>query len=77
MGDAGENGGPSGDLVVVLQVDSHPLFEREGADLYCAVPISMSQAALGCDLLFCFEISYHFYLHYLLVCYFSEIKGIR
>ena len=50
MGDAGENGGPSGDLVVVLQVDSHPLFEREGADLYCAVPISMSQAALGCDI---------------------------
>ena len=50
QGDAGENGGPAGDLVVVVHVDSHPLFERDGQDLYCAVPISMSQAALGCDI---------------------------
>lgn len=50
LGDAGENGGPAGDLVVVLHVDSHPLFERDGQDLYCAVPISMAQAALGCDI---------------------------
>ena len=50
QGDAGENGGPAGDLVVVLHVDSHPLFERDGQDLYCAVPVSMVQAALGCDI---------------------------
>lgn len=50
MGDAGENGGPAGDLVVVLHVDSHPLFERDGSDLYCAVPISIAQAALGCEI---------------------------
>ena len=50
QGDAGENGGPAGDLVVVLHVDSHPLFERDGQDLYCAVPISMAQAALGADI---------------------------
>ena len=50
MGDAGENGGPAGDLVVVLHVEQHPLFERDGADLYCAVPISIAQAALGCEI---------------------------
>lgn len=49
QGDAGENGGPAGDLVVVLHVESHPYFERDGNDLYCAVPITMSQAALGCE----------------------------
>lgn len=50
QGDAGENGGAAGDLVVVLHVDSHSNFERDGNDLYCAVPISMSQAALGCEI---------------------------
>ena len=50
QGDAGENGGPAGDLVVILHVDSHPYFERSENDLYCAVPVSMSQAALGCEL---------------------------
>lgn len=50
MGDAGQNGGPSGDLVVILHVDSHPLFERDAQDLYCAIPVSFSQAALGCDI---------------------------
>ena len=50
QGDAGENGGPAGDLVVIVHVDSHPLFERSGQDLYYAVPISMSQATLGCDI---------------------------
>ena len=50
MGDAGENGGPSGDLVVILHVEDHPFFTRDGDDLYCAVPISISQAALGCEI---------------------------
>lgn len=49
-GDAGENGGPAGDLVVVLHIDSHQYFERDGNDLYCAVPISMAQATLGCEI---------------------------
>ena len=50
QGDAGENGGPSGDLVVVLHVEDHPNFERDGSDLYCAIPVSMAQAALGCEI---------------------------
>ena len=50
MGDVGENGGPAGDLVVVLHVESHPYFERDGNDLYCAVPITFAQAALGCEI---------------------------
>ncbi len=50
QGDVGENGGPAGDLVVVLHVDAHPLFERDGNDLYCAVPVTMAQAALGCEI---------------------------
>ena len=47
QGDVGENGGPAGDLVVILHVEQHPYFERDGQDLYCAVPISFSQAVLG------------------------------
>ncbi len=47
QGDAGENGGPAGDLIVILHVESHPYFERDGQDLYCAVPISFTQAVLG------------------------------
>lgn len=50
LGDVGENGGPAGDLVVVLHVESHPYFERDGQDLYCAVPISVTQAMLGCEI---------------------------
>ncbi len=50
QGDAGENGGPAGDLVVVIRVDEHPYFQRDRADLYCAVPISFSQAVLGADI---------------------------
>ena len=49
-GEAGANGGPSGDLYVVLDVKEHPFFERRGADLYCTIPISIAQAALGADL---------------------------
>jgi len=46
-GQAGENGGPSGDLYVEVSVRSHPIFSREGADLQCEVPISFAKAALG------------------------------
>lgn len=50
QGDAGENGGQAGDLVVVLHVESHPFFERSENDLYCAIPVTMAQAALGCEI---------------------------
>ncbi len=50
QGDAGVQGGPAGDLYVVLKVKPHPFFEREGRDLHCSVPISFSQAALGDEL---------------------------
>lgn len=50
QGDAGPDGAPAGDLYVVLRVKPHSFFEREGKDLYCSVPISFSQAALGSDI---------------------------
>jgi molecular chaperone DnaJ len=50
QGDAGANGGPPGDLYVVLHVKPHQFFEREGKDLFCSVPISFSQAALGAEI---------------------------
>jgi molecular chaperone DnaJ len=50
QGDAGPNGGPSGDLYVFIRIKPHEYFERQGNDLYCAVPISISQAALGADI---------------------------
>jgi len=46
-GEAGLHGGPSGDLYIFLEVRPHAFFQRDGADLYCRVPISMVQAALG------------------------------
>jgi len=46
-GEGGLRGGPPGDLYVVVRVAQHPLFEREGLDLKCRIPISFSQAALG------------------------------
>jgi molecular chaperone DnaJ len=50
QGEAGTHGGPAGDLYVVLHVQEHPMFEREGQNLHCAVPISFAQAALGAEL---------------------------
>jgi molecular chaperone DnaJ len=46
-GEAGVRGGFAGDLYVILSVAPHPLFQREGAHLYCRVPIPMTLAALG------------------------------
>jgi molecular chaperone DnaJ len=46
-GDAGEGGGPPGDLYVFINVDSHPLFEREGDDLLLDLPLGFAEAALG------------------------------
>jgi molecular chaperone DnaJ len=46
-GEAGTRGGPAGDLYIFLSVKPHEFYQRDGADLYCAVPISMTTAALG------------------------------
>ncbi|RCS25089.1 molecular chaperone DnaJ [Phyllobacterium salinisoli] len=46
-GEAGLRGGPSGDLYIFLSIKPHEFFQRDGADLYCKVPISMTTAALG------------------------------
>jgi molecular chaperone DnaJ len=49
-GEAGPNGGPAGDLYVVLHVKEHPFFVREGNDLHCVVPLSVAQAAMGAEI---------------------------
>lgn len=49
-GEAGENGGPPGDLYVQIRVKPHPIFTREENTLYCEVPISFTTAALGGEL---------------------------
>jgi molecular chaperone DnaJ len=46
-GEAGLRGGPAGDLYIFLAMKPHPLFQRDGADLFCRAPISMVKAALG------------------------------
>jgi molecular chaperone DnaJ len=47
QGEPGANGGPAGDLYIFLEVKEHPYFERRGSDLYCTIPVSFTQAALG------------------------------
>lgn len=49
-GEAGENGGPPGDLYVHVKVRPHPIFQREESSLYCEVPISYTTAVLGGEL---------------------------
>jgi molecular chaperone DnaJ len=49
-GEAGAQGGPPGDLYVVISVREHPIFQREGQDVICEIPISFVQAALGYEL---------------------------
>jgi molecular chaperone DnaJ len=46
-GAPGANGGPPGDLYVFLTVKEHPVFKRQGNDLYCVLPLNVAQAALG------------------------------
>ena len=50
QGDSGTNGGAAGDLIVVIHVRDDKYFERQDQDLYCAIPISLSQAVLGADI---------------------------
>ena len=46
-GNAGVNGGPNGDVLVEIHIKRHPIFQRNGMDVFCEVPISFTQAALG------------------------------
>ena len=46
-GEQGKLGGPSGDLYVFLHVEAHEFFQRDGDDIYCQVPVSITQASLG------------------------------
>ncbi|MDD9921121.1 MAG: molecular chaperone DnaJ [Boseongicola sp.] len=49
-GEAGMRGGPSGDLYIFIEVAEHELFQRDGPQLYCRVPVSMTSAAMGGDI---------------------------
>lgn len=49
-GEPGMNGGPPGDLYVVLKVKEHPFFDRQEYDLHCTIPINIAQAALGAEI---------------------------
>ena len=49
-GEAGLRGGPAGDLYIFIEVAKHPIFEREGSNLFCRVPVSMAKASLGGDI---------------------------
>ena len=49
-GEEGERGGPPGDLYVILYVEPHDFFSRDGDDIICQIPVSFSQAALGAEI---------------------------
>ena len=49
-GCVGSNGGPAGDLLVEVAIKRHPIFKREGAEVYCEIPITFTQAALGAEI---------------------------
>ena len=48
-GEAGEHGAPGGDLYIVISLKAHKIFERDGADLYCTMPVTFPQATLGAE----------------------------
>lgn len=50
QGEAGDRGGPNGDLLITIRVRPHEIFKRDGNDVYIAMPISFAQAALGATL---------------------------
>lgn len=50
-GDSGINGGPAGDLRIIVSVRPHPIFERDGFDVYCTIPITFTEAALGAEII--------------------------
>ena len=50
QGNAGTNGGPAGDLLLVVNVRPHPIFTRKGNDVWCEIPLTFTQAALGAEI---------------------------
>lgn len=50
LGNDGRNGGSAGDLVIIISVRPHPIFERDGYNIYCEVPVTFSEAALGAEI---------------------------
>ena len=50
MGNAGKNGGPAGDLYITVQVRNHPVFIREEFNIFCEIPITFHEAALGAQI---------------------------
>jgi len=50
QGDEGRNGGPAGDLLIVVNVRPHAIFERNGYNIYCEVPITFAEATLGAEI---------------------------
>ena len=50
QGNAGKNGGPAGDLLITVMVQPHDLFRRDGVDVFCEAPITITQAVLGAEL---------------------------
>ena len=50
MGNAGKNGGPAGDLYIAVMVRPHPVFTRDGFDIFCEIPITFPEAALGAEI---------------------------
>jgi len=50
QGASGRNGGAPGDLYLTIRIRKHPFFERKGDDLYCEVPITFAEAALGAEI---------------------------
>ena len=49
-GNCGLNGGPNGNLIVEVNIRPHPIFERQGYDVYCEIPVTFVQAALGAEI---------------------------
>ncbi len=49
-GEGGRKGGPSGDLYVIIHVEPHEVFQRDGSLIYCQLPLDMAKAALGCTI---------------------------
>ena len=50
QGNDGRNGGPAGDLIMMVSVRNHSIFDREGYDIYCEVPLTVAEATLGAEI---------------------------
>ena len=50
QGSEGRNGGPAGDLIILVSVRSHSIFERSGNNIYCEIPITVAEATLGAEI---------------------------